>query len=369
MDETGFRIGIPGGEEVIVPNGVTELYTASPENRTSITIIEAVSAVGKVTPPVLIIPGKVHMESWYHESLQGTELILLSESGFSNDQLAMKWLEHFITHTESTSYSENKLLLVDSHPSHLTPAFTIRANECNILIYAFPSHLTHILQPLDVGIFQPYKHWHIEAVHSSIRNLELEYSLRSFMRDLSKIREQTFKVSTITHAFEKAGIWPVNYSITLLKLQKYSKPSSNELALPTMASSFKDSETQLYQWKAKVPVLISSPSRQRYKDWLEGTEEALATGQLQELDLTILKRRIEEQKNKVVNSRLRLQVGGAVTVKEAWAIQASKTARETEKQLSKKPGQPVLLLLKLRNSYTKLGSKHGNKSASERKGY
>ena len=82
-------------------------------------------------------------------------------------------------------------------------------------------------------------------------------------------------------------------------------------------------------------MLISSPSRQRYKDWLEGTEEALATGQLQELDLTILKRRIEEQKNKAVNSCLRLQVGGAVTVEEAWAIQASRTARETEKQLLK----------------------------------
>jgi hypothetical protein len=63
MDKTGFQIGIPGGEEVIVPCGVTELYTASPENRTSITVIEAVSAMGKVTPPILIIPGKVHMES------------------------------------------------------------------------------------------------------------------------------------------------------------------------------------------------------------------------------------------------------------------------------------------------------------------
>jgi hypothetical protein len=30
MDETGFQIGIPGGEEVIVPRTVTELYTASP---------------------------------------------------------------------------------------------------------------------------------------------------------------------------------------------------------------------------------------------------------------------------------------------------------------------------------------------------
>jgi hypothetical protein len=186
-----------------------------------------------------------------------------------------------------------------------------------------------------VGIFQPYKHWHIEAVHSFIRNLELDYSLRSFMRDLSKIRGQTFKELTITHAFEKAGIWPVNYSRALLKLWKYSKPSSNELVLPVELSSFKDSKAQLQQWKAKLLVLISSPSRQRYKDWLKGTEEALATGQLQELDLMILKRRVEEQKNKAVNSRLHLQTGGAVTVEEAWAIQTSKTARETQKQLSK----------------------------------
>jgi hypothetical protein len=81
MDETGFQIGIPGGEEVIVPYTVTKLNTASPENRTSITIIEAVSASGKVTPPVLIIPAKTHMDSWYNESLHSTELILLLESG------------------------------------------------------------------------------------------------------------------------------------------------------------------------------------------------------------------------------------------------------------------------------------------------
>ena len=63
MDETGFRIGIPGGERVIVPRTVKELYTPSPENCTSITILEAVSAVGKVIPPILIILGKIHMDS------------------------------------------------------------------------------------------------------------------------------------------------------------------------------------------------------------------------------------------------------------------------------------------------------------------
>jgi hypothetical protein len=102
MDEAGFQVGIPGGEEVIVPITASELYTPSPENKASITVIEAMSTSGKVTPPVLIIPGKVHMETWYHESLSGTERILLSESGYTNDQLAIEWLQHFILHTESS---------------------------------------------------------------------------------------------------------------------------------------------------------------------------------------------------------------------------------------------------------------------------
>jgi hypothetical protein len=63
MDETGFRVGIPSGQTVIVPRTITELYTPSPENRLSITIIESVCSNGTVIAPLLIIPGKTHMES------------------------------------------------------------------------------------------------------------------------------------------------------------------------------------------------------------------------------------------------------------------------------------------------------------------
>ena len=61
MDETGFRIGIPGGERVIVPCSVKQLYTPSPENRISITVIEAISAGGQTIAPVLVVSGKIHM--------------------------------------------------------------------------------------------------------------------------------------------------------------------------------------------------------------------------------------------------------------------------------------------------------------------
>ena len=71
---------------------VKQLYIPSPENCLSVTILETVSAVGQVLPPVLIIPGKIHMDSWYHSNLGGIELFLLSDTGYSNSQLMLDWL-------------------------------------------------------------------------------------------------------------------------------------------------------------------------------------------------------------------------------------------------------------------------------------
>jgi hypothetical protein len=67
-------------------------------------------------------------------------------------------------------------------------------------------------------------------------------------------------------------------------------------------SSFKDSEASLQHWKARIPILFSSPSKESYNNWLTGTEEVLANGQLQELDLLILQRQVEEQKKRASNS-------------------------------------------------------------------
>ena len=69
-------------------------------------------------------------------------------------------------------------------------------------------------------------------------------------------------------------------------------------------------------------MLFSSPFKESYSNWLAGTEEMLAGGQLQELDLQILRRQVAEQKNRASGSRARLQVGGELTAKDAYALRA-----------------------------------------------
>jgi len=65
MDESGVRVSCPTGEIVIVPTQIKELYTASPENRQSLTVIDMICADGSTPqPPVVICPGEKIMENW-----------------------------------------------------------------------------------------------------------------------------------------------------------------------------------------------------------------------------------------------------------------------------------------------------------------
>src|ERR1700726_118535 len=97
---------------------------------------------------------------------------------------------------------------MDNHGSHKTSEFIQLANDNHILLYPLIVHLTHCIQPLDVGVFQPYKHWHDVAIKDALAGLDIEYGLRSFLKDLTSIRENTFKKSTIRHAFKKSGMYP-----------------------------------------------------------------------------------------------------------------------------------------------------------------
>ena len=66
------------------------------------------------------------------------------------------------------------------------------------------------MQPLDVAVFQPYKHWHDDAIQEAMAEFHLEYSMVRFCEDLTKIRNHTFKKSTIKSAFEKSGMFPID---------------------------------------------------------------------------------------------------------------------------------------------------------------
>jgi hypothetical protein len=121
-------------------------------------MVETIIASGTTIPPLIIIQGRQHMESWYSSRLEKGVQVVLSNSRYTNREISLIYLDHLILYTNARLDKPLKVLLIDQHSSHMDPEFIIKTTAYNINPYPFLGHLTYVLQPLDVGVFQLYKH-------------------------------------------------------------------------------------------------------------------------------------------------------------------------------------------------------------------
>lgn len=115
---------------------------------------------------------------------------------------------------------------MDNHGSHLTYEFIAWCQHYKILLYPFPAHTTHFLQPLDGKPFQQYKHYHGEAVNNAARDLYSSFEKREFLEKLPDIRKKAFKEKTVKSGFADRGILPLNYKPVIECLKKKLPPDT-----------------------------------------------------------------------------------------------------------------------------------------------
>lgn len=204
------------GTTVITHVVTKAVYLSDPDNRESITSVECISAGGDVIP-MIIIAGKVMLEKHFENSLHSDTLLAVSESGYSNDVLGLRLLHHFHCFTEAKKKGVWRILVFDGHGPYLSDDFLLFACEKKILSLSFPAHL---LQPLDVGVFQPFKHWHEICLHEAVAFGDIEFSKVEFLAAFEVMRKHTFKRGTILSAWKKAGLYPFQPSISTCRIPR-----------------------------------------------------------------------------------------------------------------------------------------------------
>jgi hypothetical protein len=160
FDETGFRIRCLAGQIVFTQTD-QQVYILDLDNCEIVTSMELISAIGKTTDPMMIMPGQQIKEKHFPKGLNDSIWIAVSQSGYTNDVLSFKWLKHFDAQTQPPN-GEWRMLVIDGHGSHLTIEFVDYCYRPNVKISVFLllAHLTYILQPLDIRVFQSFKHYH-----------------------------------------------------------------------------------------------------------------------------------------------------------------------------------------------------------------
>ena len=107
-----------------------------------------------------------------------------------------------------TQKGEHRLLLLDRYDSHLTYTALKFCEMQNVVVVLLPPHTTHFLQPLDVAIFQQWKHNHAEVIDKSIRQGAGNLDKSGFFAYIEEIRALTFTPRNTKAGFRKCGYWP-----------------------------------------------------------------------------------------------------------------------------------------------------------------
>jgi hypothetical protein len=100
-------------------------------------------------------------------------------------------------------------------------------------MFCLPPHTSHILQPLDVVLFQPYKHYHTKAIDYASHIGYGDFNKLEFLAAIGSIRQQTFKRNSILSSFQECGLVPYRPSIVLTKVYEYEAPQDpRRLSMP-----------------------------------------------------------------------------------------------------------------------------------------
>ena len=201
-DETGVTVVHTPGK-VVAQLGRQNVYSVtSAERGKTHTILACVSASGFVLPPLIIYPRKKNVPEHLKE---GAVLFRNSKSGWITKELYLEWFDFFLRNIPP---ARPVLLIQDGHSSYVTIELA-RSNDIHLL--CLQAHTTHILQPLDVGVFKSFKTNFSKACHRYITQFPGRVITTDKIASLvAEAWPHCFTALNILSGFKKCGVYPLN---------------------------------------------------------------------------------------------------------------------------------------------------------------
>ena len=223
LDETGVSNVIKRGI-VLAGKGVKQIgQISSAERGVTVTMCCCINAIDNSLPPVYIFP-RVHFKSYMLKGAPSESLGLAYPSGWMTSDLFAEAINHFIKFMKA-SKSNPGVLLMDNHICHLSIDATDMAKENGLRLLTFFPHCSHKLQPLDVGVYGPFKrHYSCLCDSWMSSNPGKPLSIYDVAELSGQAFQRSFTIEKITSAFKSSGIHPYNPDISPVALQLRAPP-------------------------------------------------------------------------------------------------------------------------------------------------
>lgn len=206
-DETGLSYVVKNNK-VVTAIGKRYVYKRTYADRGEThTLLGCICANGSWIPPLIIFKGVRWNDSLKSDCLSNC-MVKLSPKECINSDLFLEWFRFFI---DSIPSARPVILFMDSHASHINMDVITLARENQIYLFTFPAHTSHLLQPLDVGVYKPLKlNWATSLNHYMRENPGEKPNRTTFHTILNPAFIKSFFKKNIENAFKKSGICPLN---------------------------------------------------------------------------------------------------------------------------------------------------------------
>lgn len=206
MDETGFPLD-PKPLKSIHGRGDKNPYSVRSGSKAQVTVAACVSASGQSIPPLIIWKRKKMTPDMATGEIPGTQYAF-SDKGWMNGSIFFSWFKkHFLRYAPA---SRPLLLLLDGHSSHYNPDVINLAAENGVIVLTLPPNTTHLTQPLDKGVFGPFKlHWK-RVCEDYLASHGDRICCYNFCQLFSKAWIESMTTSNIIAGFQTTGIYPVD---------------------------------------------------------------------------------------------------------------------------------------------------------------
>jgi len=210
MDEHGIALGVCTNTQVLASSAKARTYQKSPETREWVSIIETINPAGKAIKPLVIFKGKEPQSTWFEQETPDWTYTT-SENGWTSNRIALGWLNCVFLPQTQTDTKRHRMLIMDGHGSHIDIEFMWICKQNKVQLVFLPPHSSHVLQPLDLGVFSPLKTRYRRTISElSCLDDAAPVKKQRFIIAYNLAREEALTDRTLRSGWKAAGIFPWN---------------------------------------------------------------------------------------------------------------------------------------------------------------
>ena len=200
-------------------------YQTQPGRQEWVTAVECICADGSSIVPLIIFKGKNVLNTWIPLDTLNSWHYSCNAKGWTSNIHGEQWIaDCFDAATKEKANGQYRLLICDGHDSHISAQFVRYCIDNKIVVFLLPPHSSHLLQPLDVGVFGPVKAA-MSLQLSRLYAMEISRLQKiEWLENYRQARGKSIVDSNILGGWRGAGLLPLNPHRILRQISDTTTP-------------------------------------------------------------------------------------------------------------------------------------------------